>query len=104
MKKISIGLLCALLLLTSCAPNSQSDEEELLSKGDQETKTSIVPSYRLGDDNYRIIIPYEPSEARALSSTRLSIDWILTKWKKDCDAIPRKYSTQRNYISKKGNI
>ncbi|AXI08203.1 hypothetical protein CUC15_04145 [Oceanobacillus zhaokaii] len=66
MKKISIGLLCALLLLTSCAPNSQSDEEELLSKGDQETKTSIVPSYRLGDDNYRIIIPYEPSEARGV--------------------------------------
>ncbi|RDW20226.1 hypothetical protein CWR48_05860 [Oceanobacillus arenosus] len=78
MKRISIGLLCALLLLASCAPNNRNDEEEVVNKDDQKTKTSIVPSYRLADDNYRIIIPYEPSEARGVIvnqvANRLDID------------------------------
>lgn len=64
MKKISIVLLCTLLLLTSCLPNRNDDE--VLQNDETETKTSIVPSHRLSEEEYRIVLPYETSKARGV--------------------------------------
>ncbi|WP_404457892.1 CamS family sex pheromone protein [Oceanobacillus kapialis] len=76
MKKWSICLLGTLLLITGCAP----DTEEEVVQNDEETEqeTSIVPSYQLSEENYKMILPYEPSQARGVIvnqvANRMDID------------------------------
>lgn len=69
-------LLSSLLLITSCAQNNT--EEEVVQEDKQEEQTSIVPSYQLSDENYKMILPYEPSQARGVITNqvgnRLDID------------------------------
>jgi len=76
MKRKVIWLLCALLLLMSCAPNA--DEEEIVQEEESEEETAIIPAHQLSDSNYRIILPYKPSQARGVIvgqiANRLDID------------------------------
>ncbi|MGM8212072.1 CamS family sex pheromone protein [Virgibacillus sp. W0430] len=78
MKKLFVGLICALLILSSCAPKGK--EDEVLQKSEEETQQelSIVPSYRLAGDNYKMVLPYRTSEARGVITNqvfnRLDID------------------------------
>ncbi|MGJ9458371.1 CamS family sex pheromone protein [Oceanobacillus sp. CF4.6] len=78
MKKISALLLCTLLFITGCVQNS--NEEEVLQNDEDiaEPETSIVPSYQLSDENYRMILPYKTSEARGVilnqMANRVDID------------------------------
>lgn len=78
MKKICILLLGTLLFITSCAPNM--NEDEVLQKDESEEQTSIVPSYQLSEENYKMILPYRPSEARGVIvnqvANRLDIDEV----------------------------
>ncbi|ASK64269.1 hypothetical protein CFK37_02650 [Virgibacillus phasianinus] len=78
MKKIAIWLTGALLFMTSCSQNI--NDEEVVKK-DNETanqEKSIVPSYQLSKENYKMILPYKPSAARGLIvsqvGNRLDID------------------------------
>lgn len=57
-------MFAALLLLASCAPNN--DDEEIVQEEDAEEETAIIPSHQISDDNYRIILPYKPSQARGV--------------------------------------
>lgn len=72
MLKKGVSILTALLLLTSCAPNSKEDDE-IVQKDDEqaEEEISIVPSYQLSKDNYKMILPFRPSEARGVIITQL---------------------------------
>lgn len=82
MKKIMILLLGMLLILTSCAPktNDDNNEDKVLQKENENTKddTSLVPSQRLSKANYQIPIPYRTSAARGVIvkqlGNRLDID------------------------------
>ena len=64
MRKVIIGLLM-IGLLTSCLAPRQQDEI-LLSDEEEQQEISIVPSHRLSDENYKIILPYRPSQARGV--------------------------------------
>lgn len=78
MRKLSIGLISALLFITSCAPHSK--EEEIIQPENEHVKqeVSIVPNYQLTDKSYKMILPFVPSEARGVivrqMSNRLDID------------------------------
>ncbi|MFD1334753.1 CamS family sex pheromone protein [Oceanobacillus iheyensis] len=62
MKKVSLLMLVLLLLLSGCLQNQNSEEEVV--QDDAEQETSIVPSYQLSGENYRMILPYKTSAAR----------------------------------------
>ncbi|WP_404451334.1 CamS family sex pheromone protein [Virgibacillus necropolis] len=78
MKKIAIWFMGALLFMTSCSPNM--NEDEVVKKEDEKAdqETSIVPSYQVSKENYKMVLPYEPSAARGLivsqMGNRLDID------------------------------
>ncbi|WP_163970958.1 CamS family sex pheromone protein [Oceanobacillus halotolerans] len=76
MKKITIYLIGVLLFLTSCAPDI--NEDEVLHEDEAEQETSIVPSYQLSEENYRMVLPYKTSAARGVITNqmgnRLDID------------------------------
>ena len=63
-------VLSLVLLFTSCAPKqvkeSQVVEEEI------NEEVSIVPSHKITKDEYRIMLPYEPSEARGAITNQLA--------------------------------
>jgi protein involved in sex pheromone biosynthesis len=64
MKKSLIWIVCALLFLTSCAPNIGRDE--VVQDDESEEETAVIPAYQLSEANYRIILPYKPSQARGI--------------------------------------
>lgn len=78
MKKIAIWFTGVLLFMTSCSPNI--NEDEVVKKEDETAnqETSIVPSYQLSKETYKMVLPYEPSAARGLivsqTGNRLDID------------------------------
>ncbi|SHF82548.1 CamS family sex pheromone protein [Ornithinibacillus halophilus] len=79
MKKVSVILICTLLLITGCIPNLEGEDEVLPNDEEVEGQKSIVPSYRLSDENYPMILPYRVSEARGaiinqMGSNRIDID------------------------------
>lgn len=79
MKKLAILLTGVLLFMTSCSTNVNQDEEVV--KKENETanqEKSIVPTYQLSKNNYKMILPYKPNAARGLIvervGSRLDID------------------------------
>lgn len=77
MRKISMVMLALLLFITGCAPNFQNDEEIVQEKDDTKKK-AIIPKYKISDQYYQTILPFEPSGARGLIvgqlNTRYDID------------------------------
>lgn len=65
MKKLWITLICLLLVLTSCAPGDKK-KEEIVHDEKEKKELSIVPSYKLSKENYRMILPYKPGAARGV--------------------------------------
>jgi protein involved in sex pheromone biosynthesis len=79
MRKTGIWLTVSLfVLLAGCLPQQDTEEEILQNDPEDEQETSIVPGHQLDEENYPIIIPYEPSEARGVITNqvanRLDID------------------------------
>lgn len=77
MKKLLMLALVSVLLLSGCLQNST--EEEVLQNDNANEETSIVPSYKLSEENYRMILPYKTSKARGvitnqMGSNRVDID------------------------------
>lgn len=76
MRKWTIGWICLLLLLVSCSPREQ--DEDIIQDSDDEEELAIVPGYQLGTENYKVILPYQPSAARGVIvnqvANRLDID------------------------------
>lgn len=62
MKKIALFICCFLLLLASC--NSKEEDNIVQTEEDTKQEVSIIPSYSLSEDQYKMVLPYRPSEAR----------------------------------------
>lgn len=77
MKKLLVAVLAFILVLAGCTPNFQKDEE-IVKEQDDSKKKAIVPKYKISDQYYQTILPFEPSEARGLTveqlNTRFDID------------------------------
>ncbi|MFD2445156.1 CamS family sex pheromone protein [Bacillus sp. CGMCC 1.16607] len=63
MRPFFIVLLSLFLLLSGCAPNFKEQEEVVQEKKDSKEK-AIIPKYKISDQYYRTILPFEPSKAR----------------------------------------
>ncbi|XQY92205.1 CamS family sex pheromone protein [Metabacillus sp. HB246100] len=78
MRKIYYLVLTSFLLLTACAPNFGEQEEIVKETEDDTTEKAIIPKYNISDSYYKMILPFQPGEARGLVTkqlnTRLDID------------------------------
>ncbi|WP_273127872.1 CamS family sex pheromone protein [Bacillus weihaiensis] len=78
MRKIYYLVLASFLLLTACAPNFGEQEEIVKETEDDTTEKAIIPKYNISDSYYKMILPFQPGEARGLVTkqlnTRLDID------------------------------
>lgn len=78
MKKLLVAVLAFILVLSGCKPSFQKDEEIVKEQNDDTNQKSIVPKYKISDQYYQTILPFEASEARGLTveqlNTRYDID------------------------------
>lgn len=47
-------------------------EEEVVQEDSEQQETSIVPSHKLSEENYRMILPYKASEARGVITSQVA--------------------------------
>lgn len=106
MKKRWIWLIGALLLLTGCM--QQNPEDEIVQSEDEqdEQNVSIVPSYSLSEENYKMILPFRPSQARGVIdnqiANRLDIDEMeegLRRFSKDVFDPETHYYEEGQYLT-----
>jgi protein involved in sex pheromone biosynthesis len=72
-KPLFMVLLSLFLLLSGCAPNFNKQEEVVQEKQDSnEKEKAIIPKYKISDEFYRTILPFEPSKARGMVVARLN--------------------------------
>src|SRR5690625_1537765 len=71
-KNLLIINVILLLLLASCVP--EATEEEIVQPNDEqsEQEVSIVPSYQLSKENYKMILPFRPSKARGVIGRQIA--------------------------------
>lgn len=75
MRKMTAFLLSLLLLTafaTGCAPRGKEEVITDEKSNTKKTQPSIVPSYQLSEDNYKIILPFRPSKARGVITNQLA--------------------------------
>src|SRR5699024_12162440 len=66
-----ILMLSILLILSSCSLTRDSDDPEEI-PDDEEDEVSIIPNYKDSEDQYQIMLPYQPSEARGTITNQIS--------------------------------
>lgn len=64
MKRLG-AMLFIIILLTSCL-GRQQPEEIVLSDEEEQQEISMVPTHRLSSENYKVMLPYRPSDARGV--------------------------------------
>ncbi|WP_085993296.1 CamS family sex pheromone protein [Oceanobacillus senegalensis] len=72
MRKLGVTILLSGMLLASCSPINNEEPEVVQENEDMEQETSIVPSYQLNDETYRVILPYQTSEARGVTTNQVA--------------------------------
>lgn len=80
MKKFSMVALAVILLLTACAPNFQKQEEVVEQKNDDTKEKAIIPKYKISDNYYRTIMPFQPGEGRGLVVNNLSTRYDINEF------------------------
>lgn len=72
MRKIQILFMSTLLFLAGCTNVLEDDEEIVQNEEDSPVETAIVPGNQLQEDTYRMILPYQTSEARGVIVRQLA--------------------------------
>ncbi|GGM29039.1 putative lipoprotein YerH [Paraliobacillus quinghaiensis] len=67
-KNIIPFLLILLLILTSCAPSFENQDEVVEDSTSEETgtETAIIPRYSVSDQDYQVLLPYKLSQSRGV--------------------------------------
>src|SRR5699024_5559124 len=66
-----ILLISVLLIVTSCAPSRDSGKSED-NEPETEEKVSIIPNYKVSENKYQIMLPYQPNEARGTITNQIA--------------------------------
>lgn len=66
-----ILIMSVLLVLSSCSLSRESNEPEDIQE-DAEEEVSIIPNYKVSEDQYQIMLPYQPSKARGAITNQIS--------------------------------
>jgi protein involved in sex pheromone biosynthesis len=71
MRRLGVVFIISLLFLSGCVPKFEKDEE-IVQDAEHKQETAIVPKYRISDQYYRTVLPFNASEARGLVVNRIS--------------------------------
>ncbi|MEK4300534.1 CamS family sex pheromone protein [Oceanobacillus sp. FSL W8-0428] len=101
MKKWIASIAVIALILSGCTQQS-SDEEEVVQDDPEQEETSIVPSNRLSGDNYRMILPYKPSEARGVITRQVANRVDIDEMEEGLRRLSKDYYNPDDYYFQEG--
>ncbi|HEY4601531.1 MAG TPA: CamS family sex pheromone protein [Cerasibacillus sp.] len=103
MKRIGIIGVCILLLFTSCTPGEKK-EEEVVQDEKEKKELSIVPSYKLSKENYRMLLPYESGAARGVIVNQLANRVDIDEVEEGLRRHSKDYFDPETYIFREGQF
>ncbi|WP_449622525.1 CamS family sex pheromone protein [Robertmurraya sp. Marseille-Q9965] len=101
MRKISLVVFALVLLLVGCAPNFQKDQEIVQETEDTKEK-AIIPKFKISDQYYQTILPFEPSEARGLVVNRLNTRYDIDEFETGLMRIAQNTFDPDKYLFQEG--
>jgi protein involved in sex pheromone biosynthesis len=101
MKKISLIGMTLLLLLSGCAPQFDK-QEEVVQKTEKSKEKAIIPKYKISDQYYRTILPFEPSESRGLVVSNLNTRYDVNEMEMGLMRIAQQNFDAEKYLFKEG--
>lgn len=102
MKKLSMVALSLVFLLSACAPNFQKQEEVVQHKDKDTKEKAIIPKYRISDEYYRTIMPFEPGAARGLVVNNLNTRYDISEFETGLMRIAQNHFDPDKFVFKEG--
>lgn len=101
MKKLSILGMVLVLLLVGCAPGFD-EEQEVVQDSKDEKETAIIPKYKISDEYYQTILPFQPSKARGLVVSNLNTRYDMEEFENGLMRIAQTQFDPNDYLFQEG--
>ena len=103
MRKYSILGMLLILLLAGCAPGFD-DEEEVVKDSKDKEETAIIPKYKISDEYYQTILPFEPSKARGLVVSNLNTRYDIEEFENGLMRLAQTQFDPDDYLFQEGQV
>ena len=103
MKKRSILGMVLVLLLAGCAP-SFDQKQEVVQDSKDKKETAIIPKYKISDEYYQTILPFEPSKARGLVVSNLNTRYDMEEFESGLMRIAQTQFDPNDYLFQEGQM
>ncbi|MGM9955063.1 MAG: CamS family sex pheromone protein [Peribacillus sp.] len=103
MRKHSILGMLLILLLAGCAP-SFDDEQEVVKDSKDKEETAIIPKYKISDEYYQTILPFEPSKARGLVVSNLNTRYDIEEFENGLMRLAQNQFNPDDYLFQEGQM
>lgn len=103
MRKHSILGMLLILLLAGCAPGFDEEQEVVKDSKDKE-ETAIIPKYKISDEYYQTILPFEPSKARGLVVSNLNTRYDIEEFENGMMRLAQNQFNPDDYLFQEGQM
>ncbi|MDV7766057.1 CamS family sex pheromone protein [Peribacillus sp. CSMR9] len=103
MKKHSILGMILILLLAGCAPSFE-DKQEVVQDSKDKKETAIIPKYKISDEYYQTILPFEPSKARGLVVSNLNTRYDIEEFENGLMRLAQTQFDPEDYLFQEGQM
>ena len=103
MKKLSILGMVLVLLLAGCAPGFDKEQEVVQDSKDKK-ETAIIPKYKISDEYYQTILPFQPSKARGLVVSNLNTRYDMEEFENGLMRIAQTQFDPNDYLFQEGQM
>lgn len=103
MKKLSILGMVLVLLLAGCTPGFEKKQEVVQGTKDKK-ETAIIPKYKISDEYYQTILPFQPSKARGLVVSNLNTRYDMEEFESGLMRIAQSQFDPNEYLFQEGQM
>ncbi|MFJ7511228.1 CamS family sex pheromone protein [Peribacillus simplex] len=103
MRKHSILGMILILLLAGCAPSFE-DKQEVVQDSKDKKETAIIPKYKISEEYYQTILPFEPSKARGLVVSNLNTRYDIEEFENGLMRLAQTQFDPEDYLFQEGQI
>ncbi|MDM5356854.1 CamS family sex pheromone protein [Peribacillus sp. ACCC06369] len=101
MRKHSILGMILILLLAGCAPSFE-DKQEVVQDSKDKKETAIIPKYKISEEYYQTILPFEPSKARGLVVSNLNTRYDIEEFENGLMRLAQTQFDPEEYLFQEG--
>ncbi|WP_141992750.1 CamS family sex pheromone protein [Bacillus sp. B4EP4a] len=103
MRKHSILGMILILLLAGCAPSFE-EKQEVVQDSKDKKETAIIPKYKISEEYYQTILPFEPSKARGLVVSNLNTRYDIEEFENGLMRLAQTQFDPEDYLFQEGQM